>query len=181
MEYRNPMVTKYRCTQCDYTCYTPITVCPKCHSELIDVVHDTYNDLVHKLHSVGQIVPKAGDYVTIYDEPMGLFGVPGLITEISRTLDKPVNNKIKLDTSYTDDEELVGNIITATNTVLNNADIYTRTAVLKADGTIDSQSITKSLDNPNASLSIVGTNGNMLLTGSSLRFTDPNDNTRAIK
>lgn len=181
MEYRNPMVTKYRCTQCDYTCYTPITVCPKCHSELIDVVHDTYNDLVHKLHSVGQIVPKAGDYVTIYDEPMGLFGVPGLITEISRTLDKPVNNKIKLDTSYTDDEELVGNIITATNTVLNNADIYARTAVLKADGTIDSQSITKSLDNPNASLSIVGTNGNMLLTGSSLRFTDPNDNTRAIK
>lgn len=181
MEYRNPMVTKYRCTQCDYTCYTPITVCPKCHSELIDVVHDTYNDLVHKLHSIGQIVPKAGDYVTIYDEPMGLYGVPGLITEISRTLDKPVNNKIKLDTSYTDDEELVGNIITATNTVLNNADIYARTAVLKADGTIDSQSITKSLDNPNASLSIVGTNGNMLLTGSSLRFTDPNDSTRAIK
>lgn len=181
MEYRNPMVTKYRCTQCDYTCYTPITVCPKCHSELIDIVHDTYNDLVHKLHSVGQIVPKAGDYVTIYDEPMGLYGVPGLITEISRTLDKPVNNKIKLDTSYTDDEELVGNIITATNTVLNNADIYARTAVLKADGTIDSQSITKSLDNPNASLSIVGTNGNMLLTGSSLRFTDPNDNTKAIK
>lgn len=181
MEYRNPMVTKYRCTQCDYSCYTPITVCPKCHSDLIDVVHDTYNDLVSMLHSVGQIVPKAGDYVSIYDEPMGLYGVPGLITEISRTLDKPVNNKIKLDTSYTDDEELVGNIITATNTVLNNADIYARTAVLKADGTIDSQSITKSLDNPNASLSIVGTNGNMLLTGSSLRFTDPNDNTRAIK
>ena len=181
MEYRNPMVTKYRCTQCDYTCYTPITVCPKCQSDLIDVVHDTYNDLVHLLHSVGQIVPKAGDYVTIYDEPMGLYGVPGLITEISRTLDKPVNNKIKLDTSYTDDEELVGNIITATNTVLNNADIYARTAVLKADGTIDSQSITKSLDNPNAGLSIVGTNGNMLLTGSSLRFTDPNDSTRAIK
>lgn len=181
MEYRNPMVTKYRCTQCDYTCYTPITVCPKCQNDLIDVVHDTYNDLVHLLHSIGQIVPKAGDYVTIYDEPMGLYGVPGLITEISRTLDKPVNNKIKLDTSYTDDEELVGNIITATNTVLNNADIYARTAVLKADGTIDSQSITKSLDNPNASLSIVGTNGNMLLTGSSLRFTDPNDSTRAIK
>lgn len=181
IEYRQPIATKYHCTQCDYWCYTPISICPKCNSDLIDVVHDTYNDLVHYLHSIGQIVPKAGDYVSIYDEPIGMFGVPGLITEISRTLDKPMNNRIKLDTAYTDDEELVGNIITATNTVLNNADIYARTAVLKADGTIDSDSIAQSIDNPNASLNIVGTNGNMLLTGSFLRFTDPNNSNKAIK
>lgn len=181
IEYRQPRATQYECADCMYTTAAPITVCPMCNSVNIIQSCDTYNDLVHRLHSVGQIVPKAGDYVTIYDEPMGLYGVPGLITEISRTLDKPVNNKIKLDTGYTDDEELVGNIITATNTVLNNADIYARTAVLKADGTIDSSSISKSLDNPNASLNIVGTNGNMLLTGSYLRFTDPSDATRAIK
>ena len=181
IEYRKPIVAQYECADCLYTSVAPLETCPKCQGANIVKSYDTYNDLVHLLHSVGQIVPKAGDYVTIYDEPMGLFGVPGLITEISRTLDKPMNNKIKLDTGYTDDEELVGNIITATNTVLNNADIYARTAVLKADGTIDSASISKSLDNPNASLNIVGTNGNMLLTGSYLRFTDPSDATRAIK
>ena len=181
IEYRQPRVTQYECADCMYTSAAPMTACPMCGGINIIQSRDSYNDLVHRLHSVGQIVPKAGDYVTIYDEPMGLYGVPGLITEISRTLDKPINNKIKLDTGYTDDEELVGNIITATNTVLNNADIYARTAVLKADGTIDSSSISKSLDNPNASLNIVGTNGNMLLTGSYLRFTDPSDATRAIK
>lgn len=181
IEYRQPIATKYHCTQCDYWCYTPISICPKCNGDLVDTVHDTYNDLVHHLHSIGQIVPKAGDYVSIYDEPIGMFGVPGLITEISRTLDKPMNNKIKLDTAYTDDEELVGNIITATNTVLNNADIYARTAVLKADGTIDGDTISQSLDNPNANISITGTNGNMLLTGSALRFTDPNNKERAMK
>lgn len=181
IEYRMPQVTRYTCAECEYTTLEYIKTCPICGDNTIVKDHDTYNDLVHLLHSVGQIVPKAGDYVTVYDEPMGLFGVPGMITEISRTLDKPVNNKIKLDTGYTDDEELVGNIITATNTVLNHADIYARTAVLKADGTIDSSSISKTLDNPNANLSIIGTNGNMLLTGSYLRFTNPTDPTKGMK
>lgn len=182
IEYRQPMVTLYECVECGRTStHSNYGKCPYCNSEDLITIRDTYNELVHILHSVGQIVPKAGDYVSIYDEEAGLKNVPGLITEISRTLDKPMNNKIKIDTSYTDDEELVGNIINATNTVLGNADIYARTAVLKADGTIDSEAISSSIDNPNASISIVGTNGNMLLTGSSLRFTDPDDPTRAIK
>lgn len=181
IEYRQPIVSQYECADCHHVDVVPVTICPKCSGTNIIKSYDTYNDLVHTLHSVGQIVPKSGDYVTIYDEPMGLFGVPGMITEISRTLDKPINNKIKLDTGYTDDEELVGNIITATNTVLNHADIYARTAILKADGTIDSESITKTIDNPNASLNIVGTNGNMLLTNSYLRFTNPTDPTKAMK
>lgn len=181
IEYRMPQVTRYTCAECEYTTLEYIKTCPICGDDTIVKDHDTYNDLVHLLHSVGQIVPKAGDYVTVYDEPMGLFGVPAMITEISRTLDKPVNNKIKLDTGYTDNEELVGNIITATNTVLNHADIYARTAVLKADGTIDSDSIARSIDNPNANLNFVGTNGNMLLTNSYLRFTNPTDPTKAMK
>ena len=182
IEYRQPTITLYECSDCGRTStYSNYGKCPYCDSEDLITIHDTYNELVHILHSVGQIVPKAGDYVSIYDEESGLKNVPGLITEITRTLDKPINNKIKIDTSYTDDEELVGNIINATNTVLNNSDIYARTAVLKADGTIDSEAISSSMDNPNASISIVGTNGNMLLTGSSLRFTDPDDATRAIK
>lgn len=181
IEYRTPQPTQYECTDCDYISYSPMTICERCGSKSIWTMRDTYNDLVRMLHSVGQIVPKAGDYTTIYDEPMGMFGVPGLITEISRTLDNPINNKIKIDTAYTDDEELVGNIITATNTVLNNSDIYARTAVINADGTIDSTSIKNSIDNPNANISIVGTAGSVLLTGSGLRCTDPSDPSRAMK
>lgn len=181
VEYREPMVTQYECGECNYITLHTMDTCPKCGSTNIFRIHDTYNDLVHMLHNVGQIVPKAGDYVTVYDEPMGLFGVPALITQISRYLDNPVNNKIELDTSYTDDEELVGNIINATNTVLSNADIYARTAVLKADGTIDSTSIKDSLDNTNADITIVSTNGNVLLNGSGLRASDPTDPTKAMK
>lgn len=181
IEYRQPTITKYECGDCGYISYHTMRSCPKCGEDNILVINDTYNTLVHMLHSVGQIIPKAGDYVSIYDEPVGIYGLPGLITEISRYLDNPVKNKIKIDTSYTDDEELVGNIITATNTVLSNADIYARTAVLKGDGTIDSNSLAQSTDNPNANISIVGTNGNVLLSGSGLRCTDPSDPTRAMK
>lgn len=181
IEYREPTVTKYICNECNYLSYTPMSTCTKCGCKVINTYHDIYNDLVKLLHSVGQIIPKAGDYVSVYDEPMGMFGVPALITEVSRTLDKPVNNKIKLDTSYTDDEELVGNIITATNTVLSNADIYARTAVLKADGTVDDVTLKNSLDNSNADITIVGTNGNILLNSTGLRATDPVNPSNAMK
>lgn len=181
VEYRKPTVTRYRCAECDYVSYTPINVCPRCANQLIVTETDVYNDLVKTLHSVGQIVPKAGDYVTIYDEPMGFYGVSGLITQISRYPDYPMNNKIEINTSYEDDEELVGNIITATNTVLNNADIYARTAVLKTDGTIDADSIRESIDNVNTNISIVSTNGGVLLDGSGLRATDPTNPNKAMK
>lgn len=181
IEYRQPWATTYVCGDCGYENHVNPNECPGCKSKNLIKVHDTYNDLVRMLHSVGQIVPKAGDYVIVYDEQMGLYGVPALITDITRYPDNPLKNSIKLDTSYTDDEELVGNIINATNTVLSNKDIYARTAVLKSDGTIDNETISKTLDNPNANVSIVGTDGNMLLTGSYLRFTNPTDDTRAMK
>ena len=181
VEYREPNVSIYECGDCGYSTVHVMDECPKCSSTVIIRNHDTYNDLVHILHNIGQIVPKAGDYVTIYDEPMGMFGVPGLITDITRYLDDPVKNKITLNTSYTDDEELVGNIITATNTVLNNADIYARTSVLKADGTVDATTMKESLDNSDADITIVGTNGNILLNSSGLRATDPVNPKNAMK
>lgn len=181
VEYRTPTITTYECGDCGYTSHYYMEECPKCSSRVILRNQDSYNDLVHMLHNIGQIVPKPGDYVAIYDEPMGMFGVPGLITEISRKLDDPCKNTITLNTSYTDDEELVGNIINATNTVLNNADIYARTAVLKGDGTIAASTIKESLDNSNANISIVGTNGNVLLDGSGLRASDPSAPANAMK
>lgn len=143
---------------------------------------EIYNELVHSLHSIGQIIPKAGDYVTIYDEPMGLYGVPGLITNIKRVLDNPQSNSITVDTSYTDNEELVGNIITATNTVLSNKDIYARTAILKSDGTVSGAAIAKTLeDNSNKNLTFVGVSGSTLLDSSGLLVTNPNKPERKMK
>ena len=167
VEYRYPSDrTKYVCEYCGYVSYKPPRFhCVKCGKFPLYRVfeHDIYNDLVRKLHSVGQIVPKAGDYVSIYDEPMGFFGVPGLITEVDRYLDDPIKNTIKLDTSYTNEETLVGNIINATNTVLSNKDIYARTAYINADGTLDPDSIKDTLNTSGADISIVSTNGSVLL------------------
>lgn len=143
---------------------------------------EIYNELVHSLHSVGQIVPKTGDYVTIYDEPMGLYGVPGLITNIKRVLDNPQSNSITVDTSYTDDEELVGNIITATNTVLSNKDIYARTAILKSDGTISGAAMAKTLEESvGDNISFIGVSGSTLLDSTGLLATNPSNPERKIK
>lgn len=184
IEYRHPMPTKYICKNCGYVSYTaPQFRCFKCGEFPSYYVeeHDIYNDLVRKLHSVGQIVPKAGDYVSIYDEPMGFYGVPGLITEVDRYLDQPIKNSIKLDTSYTNEEQLVGNIINATNTVLSNKDIYARTAYINADGTLDPDSIKNTLNTSGADISIVSTNGSILLNGGGLRCIDPSNPQNAIK
>lgn len=143
---------------------------------------EIYNELVHSLHSIGQIVPKAGDYVTIYDEPIGMYGVPGLITTIRRVLDNPQSNSITVNTSYTDNEELVGNIITATNTVLSNKDIYARTAILKSDGTVSGAAMAKTLEeNSNKNLTFVGVSGSTLLDSSGLLVTNPNKPERKMK
>ena len=181
VEYREPTITKYCCSNCEYISYEPLQVCPHCGNTLFNVEHDVYNDLVKMLHSVGQVIPKAGDYVTVYDEPIGMYGVPALITQITRYLDNPIKNQIDLDTSYTDEEELVGNIITATNTVLNNTDIYARTAILSSDGTIKPGSITESLNNNMTNIAIIGTSGNMLLDSTGLRLTSPTNPSYAMK
>jgi hypothetical protein len=142
---------------------------------------DTFNDLVHYLHSVGQIVPRAGDEVTIVDSALGMIGVPGMITTITRKLDNPIENSITIDTGFTDEEELVGNIIQATNTVLNNTDIYARTAILNKDGTINSESLTTSLSNPNTSISLVGSEGSSIFDSSGVLVSDSSDSSNQLK
>lgn len=143
---------------------------------------ETYNDLVRTLHNNGQIVPHAGDYVKLIDEQLGLYGTPAVITSIKRSLDNPQSNTITVDTSYTDDEEFVGNIITATNTVLNNQDIYARTAILKADGTIEGGSLNKSLEQNNGdNIAFVGAKGSSLLDSTGLVVTNQGDARRKMR
>lgn len=143
---------------------------------------EVYNDLVHTLHNIGQIVPKAGDYCTIYDEPMGLLGVPGLITNIKRVIDNPMQNTITIDTAYTDADDLVGNIINATNTVLNHADVYARTAILQSDGTITASAMNETLEKSSKeNISLVGVKGSSFLDSNGLVVTDPKNPNYKLK
>lgn len=145
-------------------------------------VPDECNDVVRLLHNAGQIVPHPGDYCSIYDEHMGLIGVPGLITNIKRVLDDPKSNSITLDTAYHDADELVGNIINATNTVLNHSDVYARTAILNTDGTIAGSALSDSLEKSSSeNVSLIGVKGSSLLDSTGLVVSDPKDANRKLK
>lgn len=145
-------------------------------------VPDECNDVVRLLHNAGQIVPHPGDYCSIYDEHMGLVGVPGLITNIKRVLDDPESNSITLDTAYHDADELVGNIINATNTVLNHSDVYARTAILNTDGTIAGSALSDSLEKSSSeNVSLIGVKGSSLLDSTGLVVSDPKDANRKLK
>ena len=139
------------------------------------------NKLVKRLHNLGQIAPHVGDYVAIQDEPMGMFGVPGLITQISRRIDNPYQNNITIDTSYSDADELVGNIITATNTVLSNKDIYGRMAIVNNKGELSSTAVNNALSTGEKSISIVSTNGKITVDDNGLTCINPHDNNGIIK
>lgn len=139
------------------------------------------NDLIKRLHGVGQIAPHVGDYVAIQDEPMGMYGVAGLITQISRRVDNPYQNTITIDTSYTDADELVGNIITATNTVLNNKDIYGRAAIINNKGELSSTTVTNALSSGKNSISIISTSGKVAVDDNGLTCTNPHNQNEIMR
>jgi hypothetical protein len=139
------------------------------------------NDLIKRLHGVGQIAPHVGDYVAIQDEPMGMYGVAGLITQIGRRIDNPYQNTITIDTSYTDADELVGNIITATNTVLNNKDIYGRAAIINNKGELSSTTVTNALSSGKNSISIVSTSGKVAVDDNGLTCTNPHNQNEVMR
>lgn len=139
------------------------------------------NDLVKRLHGAGQIVPHAGDYVSIYDEPMGLYKVAGLITQIGRRIDDPYQNSITIDTSYTDADELVGNIITATNTVLNNKDIYGRAAIINNKGELSATTVVNALSSGKDSIDIVSTNGKVQVNDNGLTCANPDNTSQQMR
>jgi hypothetical protein len=139
------------------------------------------NELIKRLHNVGQIAPHVGDYIAIQDEPMGMYGVPGLITQISRRIDDPYQNTITIDTSYTDADELVGNIITATNTVLNNKDIYGRAAIINNKGELSSTTVTNALSTGTNSINIISTSGKIAVDDNGLTCINPHNKNEVMR
>lgn len=104
-----------------------------------------------------------------------------MITEIERHIDQPSKNNIKIDMSFEDEKKLVGNIINATNTVLNYKDIYARTAYINADGTFNPNSIVDTLNTSSADVNVVSVNGTTLLDGNGLRCVSPTEPNKAMK
>jgi hypothetical protein len=140
-----------------------------------------FNSLIKRLHNIGQVAPHVGDYVAIQDEPMGMYGVPGLITQIGRRIDDPYQNTITIDTSYTDADELVGNIITATNTVLNNKDIYGRAAIINNKGELSSTTVSNALSTGTNSISIISASGKVAVDDNGLTCVSPHDRNEAMR
>jgi hypothetical protein len=140
-----------------------------------------FNSLIKRLHNIGQVAPHVGDYVSIQDEPMGMYGVPGLITQIGRRIDDPYQNTITIDTSYTDADELVGNIITATNTVLNNKDIYGRAAIINNKGELSSTTVSNALSTGTNSISIISASGKVAVDDNGLTCVSPHDRNEAMR
>lgn len=139
------------------------------------------NEIVKKLHGLGQVVPVVGDYVSIYDDEMGIVKGKGLITAITRRIDDPYQNAITIDTAYSDADELVGQIITATNTILNNKDIYNRAGTLGRNGELSTDAVNDALSTGKNSLSITSTNGKVVVDDNGLTATNPEDDQKLMR
>ena len=139
------------------------------------------NEIVKKLHGLGQIVPVVGDYVSIFDDEMGIKKGKGLITAITRRIDDPYQNAITIDTAYSDADELVGQIITATNTILNNKDIYNRAGTLGVNGELSTGAVTDALSTGKNTLSITSTNGKVVVDDNGLTATNPEDDQKLMR
>ena len=104
-----------------------------------------------------------------------------MITEINRYIDQPSKNSIQIDMSYEDEKELVGNIINATNTVLNYKDVYARTAYINGDGTFNPNSLVDTLNTSSADVNVVSVDGSTLLDGNGLRCVSPTEPNKAMR
>lgn len=105
----------------------------------------------------------------------------GLITTITRRIDDPFQNALTIDTSFTDADELVGQIITATNTILNNKDIYGRANIINSKGELQTGTVTDALSTGKNSLSITSTNGKVVVDDNGLTATNPEDDQKLMR
>ena len=119
--------------------------------------------------------------MSVYDNPMKIYAEWGMITEINRYIDQPSKNSIQIDMSYEDEKELVGNIINATNTVLNYKDVYARTAYINGDGTFNPNSLVDTLNTSSADVNVVSVDGSTLLDGNGLRCVSPTEPNKAMR
>lgn len=133
---------------------------------------DVYHDIVYRLNQSELVLPNPGDYCYVTDNKLGIVRERANITSTIRNLSNPSQHQITIATVDTNTEDLIGKVVTAANTIYSKEQIYNRSAIVNADGTIAQDSITSSLDDNSGKVTVMSNNGTVLLGDNGIITTD---------
>lgn len=133
---------------------------------------DIYHDIVYRLNQPELVLPNPGDYCYVTDNKLGIVRERANITSTIRNLSNPSQHQITIATVDTNTEDLIGKVVTAANTIYSKEQIYNRSAIVNADGTIAQDSITNSLDDNSGKITVMSNNGTVLLGDNGIITTD---------
>lgn len=136
------------------------------------VTTDIYHDIVYRMNQAELVLPEPGDYCYVTDNTLGLVAEKANITSIIRNLSNPSQHQITIATVDTNTEDLIGKVVTAANTIYSKEQIYNRSAIVKADGTIAQDSIVSSLDDNSGKLTFMSNNGTVILGDTGITTVD---------
>lgn len=136
------------------------------------VTTDIYHDIVYRLNQANLVLPNPGDYCYVTDNKLGIVREKANITSTIRNLSNPSQHQITIATVDTNTEDLIGKVVTAANTIYSKEQIYNRSAIVNADGTIAQDSITSSLDDNSGKITVMSNNGTVLLGDNGIITTD---------
>ena len=136
------------------------------------VTKEIYHDIVYRMNHAELVLPNPGDYCYVTDNTLGLVRERANVTTIRRNLSSPSQHEISIKTVDTNTEDLIGKVVTAANTIYSKEQIYNRSAVVKADGTIAQNSIAGSLDDNSGKMTIMSNNGTVILGDNGIITTD---------
>lgn len=136
------------------------------------VTTDIYHDIVYRMNQAELVLPEPGDYCYVTDNTLGLVAEKANITSIIRNLSNPSQHQITIATVDTNTEDLIGKVVTAANTIYSKEQIYNRSAIVKADGTIAQDSIVGSLDDNSGKLTFMSNNGTVILGDTGITTVD---------
>ena len=136
------------------------------------VTTDIYHDIVYRMNQAELVLPEPGDYCYVTDNTLGLVAEKANITSIIRNLSNPSQHQITIATVDTNTEDLIGKVVTAANTIYSKEQIYNRSAIVKADGTIAQDSMVGSLDDNSGKLTFMSNNGTVILGDTGITTVD---------
>lgn len=133
---------------------------------------DVYHDIVYRLNQSELVLPAPGDYCYVTDNKLGIVRERANITGVVRNLSNPSQHQITIKTVDTNTEDLIGKVVTAANTIYSKEQIYNRSAIVNANGTIAQDSLSSSLDDNSGKMTIMSNNGTVLLGDNGIITTD---------
>ena len=125
--------------------------------------------------------PILGQKVPIYDSEMGLFGYEGIITSISKVLEKPEETNIEIATYQSRFEDIFQKLTsTMTEVKYNESELLNAANAITEFGTVKEQVFQKSLDTNNFQIQL-GTNNDITIDKKTGITLVDEDNYSAVK